>query len=260
MLIPQLRNYAPKYPHVRLHREDGILEVTLHSQGGELVWDTEVHEELSYLFQDLGQDPENKVIILTGTGDSFIHRENIIPAADAQGLTVEDWIKIHSDGSRLLKAHLDIPAPMIAAINGPATIHSELGLLCDITLAAEEAYFADLVHFPRGVVPADGVQIIWPLLIGLNRARYFLLTGQKISAERALDLGVVNEVLPKDGLLMRARELARALRSSPPHALNLVRKAMVHQVQELVGAGVGYGLALEALANIADSTGDPGPG
>jgi enoyl-CoA hydratase/carnithine racemase len=64
-------------------------------------------------------------------------------------------------------------------------------------LASEDAYFQDLAHFPRGMVPGDGQHVIWPWLVGRNRARYMLLTGKKLSAQEALEWGAVAEVLPR---------------------------------------------------------------
>ena len=81
---------------------------------------------------------------------------------------------------------LDIEVPMIAAVNGPARIHAEIPVLCDIVLASEDAVFQDLPHFINGTVARDGVHLVWPLLLGLNRGRYFLLTGQELSAQQAL--------------------------------------------------------------------------
>ena len=95
------------------------------------------------------------------------------------------------EGKRLLMNLLDIPMPMISAVNGPALIHAEIPVLCDIVLASETAAFQDAPHFPNGIVPGDGVHLVWPLLLGANRGRYFLLTGQKLSAQEALTLGVV---------------------------------------------------------------------
>ena len=77
-------------------------------------------------------------------------------------------------------------------------IHAEIPVLSDIVLASENATFQDAPHFPRGVVLGDGVHVVWPLLLGQNRGRYFLLTGQTLSAQEAHELGVVAEVLPRE--------------------------------------------------------------
>ena len=92
---------------------------------------------------------------------------------------------------------LDVDVPMISAVNGPCNMHSEVPLMGDIVLASEDAYFQDASHFPRGQVPGDGQHVIWSVLAGHNRARYFLLTGKKLGADEAKEWGVVNEVLPE---------------------------------------------------------------
>src|ERR1700729_1709504 len=105
--------------------------------------------------------------------------------------------KIYLEGKRLLDNLLNIDVPVIGAVNGPARIHAELAVLSDIVLAAETAVFQDAAHMPNGVVPGDGVHVVWPLLLGPNRGRYFLLTGQRLSADEAQAAGVVSEVLPR---------------------------------------------------------------
>ena len=114
---------------------------------------------------------------------------------------------------------LEIEVPMIAAVNGPVSNHVELAVLCNIVLAAEHASFQDAPHFLNGLVLGDGVHIIWPLVLGINRGRCFLLTGQTLSARRAEAMDVVNEVLSADRLLARAWELAEHLASQPPLTL-----------------------------------------
>ena len=142
---------------------------------------------------------------------------------------------------------LDIEVPVIAAVNGPATVHSELAVLSGITLASENAIFQDQAHILFSTVPGDGIAIVWMELLGINRGRYFLLTGQKIAAQEALQLGVVNEVLPKDKLMTRANELAERLAALPPLTARYTRVIFTQRLKRLLDENLDYGLALEGL-------------
>ena len=126
--------YRNKYENVRMKREDGILEVALHSGGGSLVFNGYVHEALVAAFRDIGDDPENHVVILTGTGDEFCAQ---ITPDGFDFFTPTGFDKIFREGTQVLENILDIQVPMIAAINGPVTVHSEYALLCDIVIATE---------------------------------------------------------------------------------------------------------------------------
>lgn len=245
MQLPTLAEYSQKYDHIKFEREDGILQLSMHSGGSDLEWGFSPHQELGYCFGDIAADPENKVIIFTGSGATFIHKEDL----GGDGVSAEVWAThVLPDAKRLLMNLLEIQAPMIAAVNGPATVHAELALLCDIVLAADHATFQDAPHYPSGLVPGDGVHVVWPMLLGLNRGRYFLMTGQQLSAKEAFDLGVVNEVMPQAKLLPRAWELARKIRSRPALTTRLTREAMLMQVKRAMLEQLPYGLALEGLA------------
>jgi enoyl-CoA hydratase/carnithine racemase len=137
---------------------------------------------------------------------------------------------------------------MIAAVNGAATAHSEYALLCDIVLAAEDAYFQDVGHPGAGVVPGDGVHIVWPEVIGEIRGRYFLLSGQRLSAAEAKEYGAVNEVLRREDLLPRAWELARHLIKQSPLTLRYTRMALSTRMRRRLQESLSYGLALEGIS------------
>lgn len=245
MQLPTLDEYSRRYDYLKFEREDGILQLTMHTGGRDLEWGFAPHQELGYAFADIASDPDNKVIIFTGSGDTFIHREDL----GGDGVTAEAWSgHVLPDAKRLLMNLLEIQAPMIAAVNGPATVHAELALLCDVVLAADHATFQDAPHYPSGLVPGDGVHVVWPMLLGLNRGRYFLMTGQELSAREAQDLGVVNEVMPQAKLLPRAWELARKIRQRPAVTTRLTREAMLIGVKRAMLEQLPYGLALEGLA------------
>ena len=242
-----LEQYANKYEHARMERRDGILQITLHTNGGTLQWGSGPHSELPQVFNDVGSDPENKVVIMTGVGEAFTGPRGTPDSRPRR--TPAEWDATYWEGKRLLMNLLDIEVPMISAINGPALRHSELPLLCDIVLAAEEVEFQDSGHFMNGLIPGDGMHIVYPLLLGVNRGRYFLLTGQSLSAQQALELGLVNEVLPRERLVDRAWELAEQLTRQSPLILRYSRVLLTQNLKRQMHDLLGYGLALEGLGS-----------
>ena len=237
--------YSQKYQSIRMERWSGILQITLHTNGDTLQWGAIPHAELPQAFRDIGSDYDNKVVILTGTGEGFSGPR--ATAAYRQNRTARQWDKTYWEGKHLWMNLLDIEVPIISAVNGPALRHAQIPLLSDIVLAAEEATFQDSAHFVNGLIPGDGVHIIFPLLMGLNRGRYFLLTGQTLSAREALELGLVAEVLPREKLLPRAWELAEQIAQQPPLVIRYSRVMLTQFLKSQMNDLLGYGLALEGL-------------
>ena len=108
----------------------------------------------------------------------------------------------------------EVEQPTIGVINGPC-VHSEIALLCDITLMADDAFIMDLYFAMGGTLPGDGVQIALRAFMGMKRANYAMLTNEKISAQKALEYGLVSEIVPRDKLYERAQELAESIASKP---------------------------------------------
>lgn len=247
-LAAKFADYSTKYNNIKLERTDGILLMTLQTNGSDFVWSAEAHEELGYCFDDISTDRENKVVIMTGSMDSFCCEIN---AASFKLSNASDWDHTFYDGRRLLMNLLSIEVPVIAAVNGPARIHPEIPILSDIVLASEEAVFQDAPHFMSGIVPGDGAHVVWPHVIGANRGSYFLLSGQELSAAQAMEFGAVNEVLAKDKLMGRAWELAEYIAAMPELTRRYTRVALTQRIKRLMEEGLSTGLALEALAAIS---------
>ena len=244
--MAQFDAYKDAFPNARLTRSTaGVLEIVLHSNGGTLVFDGYTHEQFVDLFNAVGRDSANRVVILTGTGDAVM--EEIAPGG-FDFFTPTGYDKIYREGKKVLMNLLDIEVPMIAALNGPIRLHSEYALLCDIVIASPDTVFQDKPHLQLGIVPGDGMHVIWPEVIGSIRGRYFLLTRQELDAKTAKEWGVVNEIVAKPELMNRARTIAASLAAIPPLTSHLTRVALTQRLRRLIEEGVGYGLALEGIS------------
>src|SRR5882672_5602214 len=238
--------YRETFPNARLTRSaTGVLEVALHTDGGTLVFNGHVHEQFVDLFHTIGSDPDNHVVILTGSGKAFM--ESISPEG-FDFFSPMGYDKIYREGKKVLMNILDIEVPVIAAVNGPVRLHSEYILLADIVLATPSTVFQDKPHFEFGIVPGDGVNLLWPEVIGSIRGRYFLLTRQELGAETAKEWGAVNEIVAADKLLGRAREIAEGLAKLPPLTRRYTRIALTQKLRRIIDEGVGYSLALEGIS------------
>lgn len=247
-IAPTLDEYADKYEHVRLEREDGILTVTLHTGGKSLIWTSQAHDELAYCFNDIACDAENKVVVLTGAGDAFCAE---IDFSSFKLGTAADWSHIIFEGQRLINNLLLIEVPVISAINGPVLVHPEIPMLSDITVAADHATFQDSPHFPSGIVPGDGAYTVWMHILGPQRGRYFLLTDQELDAKQALDYGAINEVVAADQVMPRAMAIAANIAAKPPLARRYARVLLTREIKRLMQDQLSIGLAHEALAALS---------
>jgi enoyl-CoA hydratase/carnithine racemase len=243
----RFEDYADRYDNITLERSDGILEIRVHTEGKSLVWSALAHHELGDCFQQVSADRENKAVILTGTGENFCVDIN---AGSFEFGTPSDWDVTIYDGKRLLMNLLNIEVPVIGAINGPARIHPELPILSNVVIAADTAVLQDAPHYMSGVVPGDGAQLAWPYVLGPVRGSHFLLTGQEIDAATARDWGAVNEVVPRDQVLGRAREIARTLATQPFLVRRYTRNLLVQPIKRILLDELGAGLAHAALAGL----------
>jgi enoyl-CoA hydratase/carnithine racemase len=218
---------------------------------------------LTPLLQSIDHDEDNEVVIITGTGTSFNAATDLDNFVH-HGLAGTRWDNettgydlTYRDQTREPLALLALTVPIISAINGPITGHPELALLNDIVICSDNTTISD-GHWKRGgIVPGDGVQIIFRELLGPNRGRFLLYSGQAIDAVEALRLGLVAEVLPADQLLPRAWQIAREVFLSKSRIQRrLARALLVQPWRELFVRELGTGMAHECLGS---AIGEPPP-
>jgi enoyl-CoA hydratase/carnithine racemase len=244
--------YKDRYENLQMERTDtGILTVTMHTSGGSHIHTGKAHREFPEAFGEIARDRQNEVVIFTGAGDRWISHIDFSTVDDIT--KPAGWYAILTEARQLLYNFLDISVPVISAVNGPAPIHGEYALMADIILAAEESYFQDNQHLSvgGGVVPADGVQILYPNAMGDIRGHYFLLTMQRLTAIEALQIGMIDEVHPHDRLLTRAHELAEHLLRLDPFTRRYTRLMFTRKLKRRVVDELSFDMGLEGLSIIS---------
>ncbi|MFT4439038.1 enoyl-CoA hydratase/isomerase family protein [Caballeronia sp. 15715] len=242
------RSYFTKYSNFAIDRTDeGVLTVRFHTDGGPIVFTGETHRDFPALLEEIALDRDNKVMILTGTGDVFMEKLD----GDSLGEVFKPahWEStIRSEGIKVLQRLVDLPIPIIGVANGPATLHTEYLLLADIHIASETATYGDPAHPAFNLSAGDGVQVVWEESIGTARAKWLLWTGAVIDAATAEKWGVVSEVLPPAKVYARAQEIAKGLAARPPLYLALQKQTLNQRIRRRIIADVPYGMALEAMS------------
>ena len=246
---PRFEDYREKYAtYFKLERQNGILQVQMHTQGGPVMYGLPIHNAWSQLWLDIGNDPDNEVLIFSGTGDKWIAGFDPDFATQSLDELPADafYDQIYSDATKLLEAFIfNIDIPTIACINGSG-LHTEFALLCDITLCAEHAELFD-PHFKFNLVPGDGQGLTFQELMGLKRAAYYLYTSDKINAQMAKEMGLVNEVLPLDRLLPRAWEIAEKIMQKSRTIRRLTSAVLRRQWKRRLVEDLGFHIAHELL-------------
>lgn len=242
---PAFADYKERFKdHYKLDRRpDGVVLAQGHTQGGSIQLCVQNHRSLGQLFKAIGGDPENEVMIFTGTGEDFM----MDAAPEGFKLEEEDlqhWAYeyAYKDGRINVSSLVnDLEIPTIGILNGPG-FHSEIALMCDLTICSEDAIIYDL-HYDIGSVPGDGIHSCFQELLGVKRAAYALLTGEAFDAKKMLELGMVNEVVPKDKLIERAYQLADHIMTQPRITRRLttqiIRRPWRHRITDDLDGGFG---------------------
>lgn len=232
-----------------IQKQDGrILTCTLNRPDALNAIDGQIHEQIERFFASLAYRDDVDVVVLSGAGRAFCAGGDVKEMVE--GLTRQEQPGgMFTRGSlRLVRALVDVPQIVIAHVNGPAVgLGATLALLCDIVIASEEAVFSD-PHVSVGLVAGDGGAVIWPLLMGLNRAKEYLLTGDQLTAEEAHRLGLVNHVHPAEEAEKHVADLAERLALGAPAALRWTKASVNKVLRDRVNLLLDSSLALEGLS------------
>ena len=250
---PEFEEYKERFKeHYKLERrDDGVLLVQAHTRGGPIQLSVENHRSLGQLLKTIGADPKNEILILTGSGDEFMMD------SDSNGFKLEEedlayWAYeyAYKDGRINVSALInDLEIPTIGVLNGPG-FHSEICLMCDLTICSEDAIIYDL-HYDIGSVPGDGIHCCFQELLGVKRAAYALLTGEAIDAKKALEYGMVNEVVPRAKLLARAYQLADHIMTQPRATRRLTTQIVRRPWRQRITNDLDGGFGIQMFAHLA---------
>jgi len=234
------------YQELLIQIEDGIALLTMNRPEVMNATNAQLHNELSRIWRDIGNDPEVRVAIITGAGTAFSAGgdfeliENSIGNAEAISETMKE-------AGDIVHSIIDLDKPVISAINGVAVgAGLAVALLADISIASENARITD-GHIRLGVAAGDHAVAIWPLLCGMAKAKYYLLTCDFLDGKEAERIGLVSLAVPADELMPKAMEIARKLADGPQPALRLTKRALNHWLKIGGQASFDYSLAAEML-------------
>ncbi|MDJ0866118.1 MAG: enoyl-CoA hydratase/isomerase family protein [Myxococcota bacterium] len=250
---PTFEEYRERFKeHFVMERRDGIIELRMHTLGGDVQWNFELHRAIWQAFQTVGADPENRVMILTTTGDTWIANiDDSSFSKEEDDRPYYSYEHMYYDGRRMLISLInDVEIPTIGVIPGPGG-HTELALMCDITICSDNAMIVD-PHLDLGLVPGDGIHSAFIEILGIKRAAYALLTCDIMDAQKCLEFGLVNEVVPREKLHARAWEIAERINARKRTTLRMTVPVIRRPWKQRIADDLDGAFAMEMHAYLCD--------
>jgi enoyl-CoA hydratase len=236
--------YAPT-EHLLVEQDGAVVTLTLNNPDMRNAFLDDMHEAMREIWWHLADDDSVRAVIVTGAGKAF-----------SAGGDIPSFIKSYEDNEyrrrslrgarRLMEAQAEFPKPVVAAVNGPAVgLGCNVALMSDIVFMADSAFFAD-THVSIGLVCGDGGAVFWPLLMGLLRCKEYLLTGDRIPAAKAVELGLANRAVPDAELMDQAKAMAERLAAQPHQAIQETKRALNLHLQEMILRAAPFALSAES--------------
>jgi enoyl-CoA hydratase len=230
------------YATLKLQRDGALLTVTLNRPEFKNASNAQMERELCRIFTEVSDDARTRVMILTGAGDAFCGGGDF-------GYIREMMDQPLQMAKRLVFSMLECSKPVIARINGHAIgLGATLALFSDVSFAADHVKIAD-PHVAIGFVAGDGGAVIWPQLVGYNRAKEYLFTGDSILAPDAARMGLINHAVPAAELDQRVASYALKVAAMPARAVQWTKASINIGLKQLAHSIMDASMAYEALSN-----------
>lgn len=229
---------------------DGVLLITINRPERLNATNSRLHWELSRVWLDVDADESARVAVVTGAGKAFSAGGDLEMVMD-QVKDFKQVAAISKEAADLVYNMVNCQKPIVSAINGVAVgAGLAVALMADISVIAEDAKLTD-GHLRLGVGAGDHAAIVWPILCGLAKAKYYLLTAEFIDGKEAERIGLVSLCRPREQVMPAAMEVAEKLAAGPQHALRWTKRALNHWVRN-AGPIFEASLAYEMLSFFDD--------
>jgi enoyl-CoA hydratase len=234
-------------PDLLIEAVEAVRVITLNRPESLNAVSASLHEALEHVWRHVASDPEARAVVITGAGRAFSAGGDLNQIVALQRDPVARGVVL-DQARRLVSEVIDFRLPVIAAVNGPAVgLGCTVAACTDVVLIADTAFMAD-PHVSVGLTAGDGGTAVWPLIMGMLRAKEHLLTGDPISAEQAVAYGLANRVVPAGSLMTEAMALAARLAAQPPQAVQSTKRALNMHLKRAISGVLEYALAEENLS------------
>lgn len=236
------------FEFIRVAADGPVRIVTLDNPDQMNAFREELHDEFATLSRVLASDRDARAVVLTGAGRAF-----------SAGGSIDDFELYRTDFAARRKAMrnarqlvddmLNLAIPVVAAVNGPAVgLGCTLATLCDVVFIADHTFMAD-PHVTAALVAGDGGAVTWPFMTSMLKVKQYLLTGDRIPAAQAVEMGLANFAVPADRLMEEATTFAHRLAALPPQAVQDTKLVLNQHLRQAAVNVLGYGLAAESQSH-----------
>ncbi len=211
----------------RAEEDENVFIVSINRPDRMNAVDPETHRQIGRVWRELDRDDDCRAIVFTGVGRAFCAGMDYKKERPAKGGPIHyRSLRARPGASKILDNIMEVEKPIVAMINGAAMgMGLILALACDITVASTEAKMGD-THINIGVSPGDGGILFLPLLLGMNRAKELLMTGDVFSGQQAAEYGLLNYAVPPEQLREKTMIIASNLASKAPYAMKTTKAAL----------------------------------